>query len=306
MTSGQSLERPLVISKARKFFLDERVEAGYVDEGTLFESRAGTPQGGVISPVHANMALDDLEAAALASTGGSERAHRRAKLNVIRYTYDFVVTGASKDVLESVVLPAVRRFMAARGLELSEEKTRIAHIVEGFDFLGQTVRKYGRQCLTKPAKKSIKSLLAKVREIIKGNATATQAALIRLLNPVIRGWAVYHRHSAAKTTFNHGDDFIWHMLWRWAKRRHPAKSERWIKKRYFRTMENRNGDFATKGSADGKTVGLRLLRAMTVAITRHVKVPAAANSFDPAWTEYLARRRTSKRSVKLFGASLWG
>ncbi|MHA3904664.1 group II intron maturase-specific domain-containing protein [Castellaniella sp. WN] len=253
----------------------------------------------------ANMTLDGLEAAVLASTGGSERAHRRAKLNVIRYADDFVVTGASRDVPESVVLPAVRRFMATRGLELSEEKTRITHITEGFDFLGQTVRKYGRQCLTKPAKKSITSLLAKVREIIKGNATATQAALIRLLNPVIRGWAVYHRHSAAKTTFNRVDNFIWHMLWRWAKRRHPAKGARWIEKRYFRTIGNRNGDFATKGSADGKTIGLRLFRTMTVAITRHIKVPAAANPFDPAWTSNLDRRRASKRSVKLFGASLW-
>lgn len=253
----------------------------------------------------ANMALDGLEVAVLASTGGSERAHRRAKLNVIRYADDFVVTGASKDVLESVVLPAVRRFMAARGLELSEEKTRITHIAEGFDFLGQTVHKYGRQCLTKPAKKSIKSLLDKVREIIKGNATATQAALIRLLNPVIRGWAVYHRHSAAKTTFNRVDDFIWHMLRRWAKRRHPAKGERWIKKQYFRTIGNRNGDFVTRSSADGTTVGLRLFRAMTVAITRHVKIPGAANPLDPAWTEYLNSRRDSKRSVNLFGASLW-
>lgn len=156
------------------------LEAGYVDEGTLFETRAGTPQGGIISPVIANMALDGLEAAVHASAGGSERARRRAKLNVIRYADDFVVSGASKDVLESQVLPAIRRFMEARGLELSEEKTRITHIEQGFDFLGQNVRKYGRQCLTKPAKKSINSLLDKVREIIKGNATATQAAVIRL------------------------------------------------------------------------------------------------------------------------------
>jgi len=305
-----------------KTILRRWLEAGYVDEGTLFESRAGTPQGGVISPVLANMALDGLEAAVLASTGGSERAHRRAKLNVIRYADDFVVTGASKDVLESVVLPAVRRFMAARGLELSEEKTRITHIADGFDFLGQTVRKYGRQCLTQPAKKSIKSLLDKVREIIKGNATATQAALIRLLNPVIRGWAVYHRHSAAKTTFNRVDDFInrvddfiWHMLWRWAKRRHPAKGARWIKKRYFRTIGNRNGDFATKGSADGKTFGLRLFRAMTVAITRHIKVPGTSKSLQPpirsirhgpkTWTAVELRSVPSNCSVPAYGAEEW-
>jgi RNA-directed DNA polymerase len=168
------------------------------------------------------MALDGLEAAVRASAGG-DRARRKAKLNVIRYADDFVVTGASKNVLEAVVLPAVRRFMTERGLELSEEKTRITHISEGFDFLGQNVRKYGDQLLTKPAKKSIKSLMDKVRQIVKGNATAKQAALIRQLNPVIRGWAMYHRHVAAKATFSSIDSHIWHTLFRWALRRHPTK-----------------------------------------------------------------------------------
>ncbi len=288
-----------------KAVLRKWLEAGYVDEGVLFETRAGTPQGGVISPVIANMALDGLEAAIHASAGGSERARRKAKLNVIRYADDFVVTCASKDVLESRVLPAIRRFMATRGLELSEEKTRITHIAEGFDFLGQNVRKYGDQLLTKPAKKSIKSLLDKVRSIIKGNANATQEVLIRQLNPVIRGWAMYHRHAAAKATFARIDSHIWHMLWQWAKRRHPAKGARWVIKRYFRARESRSWAFATKGSTDGKFVSLQLFRAMTVEIKRHVKVPGAANPFDPAWTAYLARRRVSKHSVRLFGATPW-
>lgn len=119
----------------------------------------------------ANMALDGLEAAVHASIGISKLARRTAKLNVIRYADDFVVTCASKEVLESCVLPAIRRFMADRGLELSEEKTRITHITEGFDFLGQNVRKYGGKLLIKPAKKSIKSLLDKVR----GSSRATLA-----------------------------------------------------------------------------------------------------------------------------------
>ncbi|MFC7632691.1 reverse transcriptase domain-containing protein [Paraburkholderia humisilvae] len=131
------------------------LQAGYIDEGTLFESRAGTPQGGVISPVIANMALDGLEAAVYASVGASKLARSKAQLNVVRYADDFVVTGVSKDVLESRVLPAVRSFMAARGLELSEEKTRITNIAEGFDFLGQNVRKYDGKLLIKPARKSI-------------------------------------------------------------------------------------------------------------------------------------------------------
>lgn len=281
------------------------LEAGYVDEGLVFETQAGTPQGGVISPVLANMALDGLEAAVYASAGGSERARRKVKLNVIRYADDFVVTGASKDVLDSQVLPAIRRFLAARGLDLSGEKTRITHITEGFNFLGQHVRKYGDQLLTKPAKHSIHALLERVKELITGNANATQAALIRQLNPVIRGWALYHRHAAAKATYARIDSHIWHMLWRWATRRHPAKGARWVIRRYFRPRGSRSWVFATKGSTDGTTASIQLFCAMTVAIRRHVKIPGAAHPFDPAWTAYLARRRASTRSVKWFGATPW-
>src|SRR5690606_9360503 len=112
---------------------------------------------------------------------------------------------------------------------------------------------------------------------IKGNASATQAAVISQLNPGIRGWAMYHRHAAAKATFSRIDDYIWRMLWRWALRRHPAKGARWVLRRYFRVRGSRSWAFATKGSADGTTVGLQLFRASTIAVTRHVKVPGAAH-----------------------------
>lgn len=289
-----------------KVILRKWLEAGYIDEGTLFESRAGTPQGGIASPVIANMALDGLEAAVHASIGVSKLARRSAKLNVIRYADDFVVTGASKEVLESVVLPAIRRFMAVRGLELSEEKTRITRITEGFDFLGQNVRKYGGKLLIKPARKSVSSLLEKVRGIIKGHASVTQRVLIQQLNPVIRGWAMYHRHIVAKATFSLIDSHIWQLLWRWALRRHPTKGARWVRRRYFRSDGQRSWDFATEAvRADGSIGSLRLFRATTVAITRHVKVRGPANPFDPAWTPYFARRRAAKHPVSLSGATPW-
>jgi RNA-directed DNA polymerase len=289
-----------------KAILRKWLEAGYIDEGTRFESRAGTPQGGIASPVIANIALDGLEAAVHASIGVSKLARRKAKLNVIRYADDFVVTGASKEVLESVVLPAIRRFMAVRGLELSEEKTRITRITEGFDFLGQNVRKYGGKLLIKPARKSVSSLLEKVRGIIKGHASVTQRALIQQLNPVIRGWAMYHRHIVAKATFSLIDSHIWQLLWRWALRRHPNKGARWVRRRYFRTDGQRSWDFATEAvRADGSIGSLRLFRATTVAITRHVKVRGPAHPFDPAWTPYFARRRAAKHPVGLSGATPW-
>jgi len=205
-----------------KEILRKWLQAGYIEEETLFETSAGTPQGGIISPTIANMALDGIEAAVYASAGSSKSARSKAQLNVIRYADDFVVTGVSKEVLQHKVLPAVRKFLASRGLELSEEKTRITNITEGFDFLGQNVRKYSGKLLIKPSTRSVKALLDKIRKVIKVNASATQEALIRALNPILRGWAMYHRHIVAKATFSSVDSHIWRRLWQWACRRHPA------------------------------------------------------------------------------------
>ena len=286
--------------------LREWLQAGYIDEGTLFETRAGTPQGGVISPVIANMVLDGLEAAVYASIGVvSIPARRKVKLHVVRYADDFVVTGPSKEVLETQVLPAVRAFLTARGLELSEEKTRITHISEGFDFLGQTVRKYDDKLLIKPAKKSIKSLLDKVRNIIKGNASATQKALIHQLNPVIRGWAMYHRHVVAKAAFSWVDRHIWQMLWKWARRRHPTKGARWVRKRYFHQCGTRAWEFAAKSALGLATGGTHLVRAATIPIKRHIKIKGSAHPYDPVWGDYLTRRRAVRSTVKLSSTSPW-
>ncbi len=281
------------------------LQAGYIDEGTLFASTSGTPQGGIVSPVLCNMTLDGLEAAVYASVSSTAHARRKHKLNVVRYADDFVVTGISKELLESTVLPAVRQFMAVRGLELSDEKTRITHISEGFDFLGQNVRKYTGKLLIKPAKRSIKSLLDRVREIIQGNASATQAAVIQQLNPVIRGWAMYHRHVVAKACFSSIDSHIWRLLWRWALRRHPTKGARWVRKRYFHAHGHRSWEFATNSPAGSDAPRLGLFRAMTISITRHVKIQGAANPFNPAWTTYFTRRRTAKHSEGSLGATPW-
>lgn len=209
-----------------KAILRQWLQAGFIDEGALFATEAGTPQGGIISPVIANMTLDGLEAAVYASVGPTKHARGKFNINVVRYADDFVVTGISKEILECNVLPAVRQFMAVRGLELSEEKTRITHIADGFDFLGQNVRKYDGKLLIKPASKSVKSLMDKVREIVNGDKSATQANLILQLNPVIRGWAMYHRHVVSKCRFSSIDAYIWQLLWKWAMRRHPMKGAR--------------------------------------------------------------------------------
>ncbi len=273
-----------------KKILRRWLQAGYIDEGTLFATDAGTPQGGIISPVLANMTLDGLTEAVNSSVAPTERARRKFKLNVVRYADDFVVTGVSQGVLEHQVRPAVVQFLAARGLELSEEKTRITHISDGFDFLGQNVRKYAGKLLITSAKKSVKALLDRVREIVQANKGATQANLLLVLNLIIRGWAQFHRHVVSKSRFSWIDHQIWFLLWKWAVRRHPLKAAGWVKQRYFHVRGHRHWVFATKILVGGYARRLDLFEAMTVSIVRHVKIQSRANPYDPTWDAYFTRR----------------
>ncbi|MFA6269981.1 MAG: group II intron reverse transcriptase/maturase [Candidatus Paceibacterota bacterium] len=270
-----------------KGILRKWLKAGYIDRKKLFPTEAGTPQGGIISPTLSNMTLDGLEKALM--------PFRRQKVNFVRYADDFIVTGNSKDLLEQEVKPVIIRFLKERGLTLSEEKTKVTHIEEGFDFLGQNVRKYNRKLLIKPSKKNIKTFLEKVRKVLKANKTAKQENLIRLLNPIIRGWANYHRHVVAKETFSSVDYQIWLKLWQWCKRRHPNKGQRWIKDRYFHSIESRNWVFAVKAKkGDGRPKDLELYSAASTPIRRHVKIKAEAHPFDMAWEPYFEERRIQK------------
>jgi RNA-directed DNA polymerase len=221
------------------------LKAGYVYRNELFPSEMGTPQGGIISPTAANMALDGLESILKAEFGrqGSRQAHAN-QVNLIRYADDFVITGRTKELLERQVKPLVESFLGERGLVLSEIKTRVVHIEDGFDFLGWTVRKYSGTLLIKPSKKNIATFLETIQDTVKANKQATQAHLIGLLNPKIRGWANYHKGAVAKEAFCKVDHEIWKMLWRWAKRRHPNRGAQWVKDRYFRTEDSRTWVFA--------------------------------------------------------------
>lgn len=158
-----------------KVVLRKWLEAGYVEKGTLFATEAGTPQGGIISPVLANLTLDGLQQAVNMSVSPKDTPRRPFKIHVVRYADDFIVTGVSKEVLQHQVRPAIEVFLRTRGLELSNEKTRITHIAQGFDFLGQNIRKYSGKLLITPARKSVKALLDKVRKIVNENKSATQA-----------------------------------------------------------------------------------------------------------------------------------
>ena len=268
-----------------KRILRSWLDAGYVDKGKLYPTKAGTPQGSIISPVLANMTLDGLEWAV------KNAVPKGAKVHVIRYADDFIVTGESKEILQDKVRPAIRRFLSQRGLNLSGEKTRITRIEDGFDFLGQHLRKYGEKFIVTPSKNSVKGIVTKTRKIIKSHTGTKTVDMIGMLNPAIRGWANYHRHACSKKTFSYVDYCIFKNLWKWAKTRHPNKKAQWIQNRYFRTIGNRKWCFfAAQKTEGGESHVIDLLHMSTVKIVRHTKIRGNANPYDSRWREYFSKR----------------
>ncbi|MFT3814976.1 MAG: group II intron reverse transcriptase/maturase [Acidovorax sp.] len=283
-----------------KGVLRKWLKAGYFEGNTLFPTESGTPQGGIISPVLANLALDGLQSE-LAGLFRTVREARAAKVNYVRYADDFIITGTSKELLEQRVKPLVQEFMRKRGLELSEKKTLITHVDDGFDFLGWKVCRQGRMVTVKPAKKNVKSFLEKIRGTLREMRTARQEDVIDKLNPVIRGWANYHQTQMARRTFTKTDHQIWQALWRWACRRHPNKGRRWIKARYFRRIKGRDWRFADKDKA--------LLTLVSFHKKVHIQVDSARNPYDPANEGYfdarLARQMMSALNGRRKLAWLW-
>lgn len=278
-----------------KGVLHKWLKAGYVDMGRLFPSEAGTPQGGIISPVLANLALDGLQTE-LTTLFTKVRQAREAKVNFVRYADDFVITGSSKELLEERIKPLVRQFLLERGLVLSEEKTKITHVTEGFDFLGWNVRYVKTMLLTQPSKRNTKAFLDKIRNILREMSSTRQDEVIVRLTPIILGWANYHRTQMASRSFRRCDHQIWDALWRWACRRHPNKGKRWIKQRYFIRLNGRDWRFGAKE---------KLLPILCESAKQtYVKVRGEANPYDPAFDAYFSLRLGRKMEATLRGRGL--
>jgi RNA-directed DNA polymerase len=288
-----------------KAILRKWLKAGYMEGHVLHPTDAGTPQGGICSPVIANLALDGLEArlrTAFPRYVWNGRQQICPKVNFIRLADDFVITGATKELLEDEVKPLVEAFLKERGLELSAEKTVVTHIADGFDFLGQHIRKYNGKLLIKPSAKSIKTVLRKVRAVIKGNKSAAAGSLICQLNPIIRGWAMYHQHAVSAKVFQSVDYAIFQALWRWATRRHPNKGVRWVKARYFHTRGDRHWVFSGKvRGPQGSLQAVDLFTAHSLPIKRHTKINSQANPYDPQWELYLEKRLNLKMAASFRG-----
>jgi RNA-directed DNA polymerase len=262
------------------------LKAGVVELGHYSATETGSPQGGPLSPLLANVALDGMERLFGAETPDgrpshpSQRKGRDRGISLCRYADDFVVTAPTREVLEEYVIPQLTEFLQQRGLTLSEAKTRIVHVSEGFNFLGFHIRRFGRKLLTKPQKEKVLRHLRGIKTYLNAHKQYPAEAVIWHLNPVIRGWANYYRHCAAKETYSYVGHRQWQMLWSWARRRHPTKGMWWIKQRYFR--------------ADGYwtfySKHVELVRITATPIRRFVKVSGRSSPLDPKIRAYWQTR----------------
>nr|WP_307785910.1 group II intron reverse transcriptase/maturase [Okeania sp. KiyG1] len=281
------------------------LKSGVIDNNQFLESVEGTPQGGVISPLLANIALHGMEERLMEfaktldirNDNGEKYKKRQKKesLTLIRYADDFVILHEDiKVVLQAKAV--IQEWLNQVGLELKPEKTKIAHTLEeyegnkpGFDFLGFTIRqwkakstKQGFKTLIKPSSKSIKTHYRKLADICDKNKTAPTKALIAKLNPVIRGWANYFSTVVSKEIFSKIDNLLWIRLWRWVSRRHPNKSAKWVKDKYFPRCKGTINWLLN----DGEYI---LNRHSDVPIIRHIKVKGNKSPYDGDWTYWSNR-----------------
>jgi RNA-directed DNA polymerase len=288
--------------------LKEWLKSGYQEKQKLFPTTSGTPQGSIISPTIANMVLDGLEAHLDKACGIKKYGKLQYRANphiihFIRYADDFIVTCREENYLKERVLPAIQAFLQPRGLALSAEKTQITHIEQGFDFLGQNVRKYKGKMLIKPSKKNVHAFLEKVQGVMNKQRNVRTIELIKKLNPIIRGWAMYHRHVVSKRIFSSIDHAIFQMTWRWAKRRHSGKKNvMWVKNRYFTQIGGRDWLFFDTEEETQKRY--TLFQAASIPIKRHVKIDSKANTYLPSDEPYFEWRTQQKMADKWQGRQL--
>jgi RNA-directed DNA polymerase len=281
------------------------LKAGYIEAEVFYETNSGTPQGGTISPLLANIALDGIEKL-LASykkvkvyqyTPKGRKKPRTVqkpsdRYGFIRYADDFVVTAETKQDIEEII-PTLKNWLLKRGLELNQDKTNVVHIEQGFNFLGFNIRQFKGKCLQVPQKEKTRELLKQVRMWLKTHPTVKPEAVISHLNPILRGWANYNRHGVSKRVFSYIDSQIWKALWKWALKRHPKKRKRWVANKYFKTINGASWQFATTiTNRHAKVQTIHVFKMASVPIERHVKVKGTSSPDDPKLSSYWEHRST--------------
>lgn len=287
------------------------LKAGYVEAEVFHETNSGTPQGGIASPLLANIALDGLDELLATyrkvKTYIYTRSDDRQKISrktsnrygFIRYADDFLVTAETKEDIEAIV-PTIETWLAERGLELNKEKTSITHVGEGINFLGFHIRQFKGSCYTLPQKEKVLSLLKKIRDWLQNNIGAKPEGVIHTLNPLLRGWGNYYKHGASKRMFKYVDHQVWKMLWGWARKRHPRKGKHWIAEKYFMPAHRARWTFnSTMETRQGRKKPIALVQLMDISIQRHIKVKGKASPDDPALGTYWTKRQTQ------YGRTYW-
>jgi len=290
------------------------LKAGIMEDGAFHATEAGTPQGGVISPLLLNVALHGMEPAlGVQYNSKGEIAGTRA---VVRYADDFVVFCESREDAERVKDRLLPLWLTGRGLTLSEEKTRIVHLTEGFDFLGCTIKHYhtpqttrtGFKLLITPSKKATTRKRAELRDEwlrLRGQAVG---AVLHTLNPMVRGWVNYYRPVVASETFRRMDNWMHTRALRYAKHTHPTKPYRWLIRRYWGQLNPSRQDRWVFGD---KHTGAYLMKFGWVKIARHELVRTTASPDDPSLRDYwwtrrkINGRRLSSSDVKMAESQDW-
>lgn len=268
------------------------LKAGVIENRQFAPTAEGTPQGGVISPLLMNVALHGMETAAGVryKSGRSTRGWSVPGTPVlIRYADDLVALCHSRHEAEQVKA-RLAAWLAPRGLFFNEDKTRIVHLSEGFDFLGFNVRHYRKpgKLLIKPSKAAVKRFRARLRAEVRSLHGANALAVISRLNPILRGWAGYYRTVVSKKVFADIDSTLWWTLFRWGRRQHNAKTRQWIVDRYFGRFHPTRQDRWIFGDRE---TGAYLRKLSWTPIRRHQMVKADASPDDPALTYYWQQRR---------------
>ncbi|MGI0483150.1 group II intron reverse transcriptase/maturase [Geminocystis sp. CENA526] len=283
------------------------LKSGFMDNKQLYSTKEGTPQGGVISPLLANIALHgmELELKKFAQTWEGRKVNNEKSLNIIRYADDFVIL--HKDIERIIQCKGIiENWLKNLGLELKPSKTRISHTLHeyegniGFDFLGFHIRQYevgqthtgnntigkplGFKTIIKPSKDKINCHIKKIGDIIRKHKASPQIALIKELNPIIRGWANYYSSVCSKETYSRCDHIIYQQLKRWTERRHHNKSKSWVARKYWHTHGLRTWVFSTRDED-----GIRLLNHSETEIKRHTKVKGEKSPFDGDWIYWTTR-----------------
>lgn len=270
------------------------LQAGVVDQGRYSPTVEGTPQGGVISPLLLNIALQGMEEAA-GVRYDSRGFVKGGCPTVVTYADDFVVLCHSREQAKTTQA-RIGAWLKERGLSLNKEKTRTGRIDDGFDFLSFTIRRYhvhtGTKVLTKPSHDAIKKIRCRIAEELRALRGASPLEVIATMNPIIRGQANYFRPGASKKAYQTLDDHLWQHLYKWARRRHPRKSRKWVTARYFGPYNPHRRDRWVYGDQE---TGAYLHQYAWTKIVRHVPVIGRHSPDDPALTQYWADRRRKRK-----------